>query len=495
MPTFRTRVTTTGLAIAAAAEAASLVVIISEMSIGDGNGNPTDPDGTETALVRERFRAALNRLYQDPVDPTIFYAEMIIPTEVGGFTAREAGLWTADGDLFAIANLPDIYKPTPDDGAFSDTVVRMVFKVSESSVVNLIIDPDVAVATQTWIINNITAGALIPGGLTHQVLRKVSNADGDTEWADPSLAVEVDVFTREETQTLAALQTVVTLAVLSTDGLAVYIDGLRLRNDEFVIDSETEITLDTDYPDGTKITLVQNDQTGMTQILFRFNNLSDVPDKAQARINLGIPLYVSTANINWTQLVGVPVSFPPSAHTHIIANVTGLQTALDGKSPVGHVHTIANVTGLTAALAGKAPVSHAHAIADVAGLIAALAAKVNRIGDTFTGPVSAPSWDTTSARRYKENIEYVGPEVALALLKFARIVEYTLRTGDRKHIGLIGDELIGSPLEFIVIRNEDGEVESVNYPSLFALTTGAVQALTTRGDQLAARVKALEDKR
>lgn len=43
-----------------------------------------------------------------------------------------------------------------------------------------------------------------------------------------------------------------------------------------------------------------------------------------------------------------------AAHTHIIADVTGLQTALDGKSATDHTHVMANITDLAAALALKA---------------------------------------------------------------------------------------------------------------------------------------------
>ena len=52
----------------------------------------------------------------------------------------------------------------------------------------------------------------------------------------------------------------------------------------------------------------------------------------------------------------------PTSHTHIIANTTGLQAALDAKSDVGHTHIIANVTGLQTALDGKAPNSHTHTV-------------------------------------------------------------------------------------------------------------------------------------
>lgn len=42
-----------------------------------------------------------------------------------------------------------------------------------------------------------------------------------------------------------------------------------------------------------------------------------------------------------------------SSHSHAISDVTGLQTALDGKSTLGHGHAIADVTGLQAAIDGK----------------------------------------------------------------------------------------------------------------------------------------------
>lgn len=62
-------------------------------------------------------------------------------------------------------------------------------------------------------------------------------------------------------------------------------------------------------------------------------------------------------------------------HTHPIGDVTGLQAALDGKSDSGHGHAVADVTGLQPALDGKAAASHGHAIADVTGLQIALDGK------------------------------------------------------------------------------------------------------------------------
>lgn len=52
----------------------------------------------------------------------------------------------------------------------------------------------------------------------------------------------------------------------------------------------------------------------------------------------------------WDNVQNKPSTFPPSTHTHAIADVTGLQTALDGKQPVGDYATN---TALTQGLAGK----------------------------------------------------------------------------------------------------------------------------------------------
>jgi hypothetical protein len=85
--------------------------------------------------------------------------------------------------------------------------------------------------------------------------------------------------------------------------------------------------------------------------------------------------------VAWGDVTGKPSAFPPTSHGHIIADVTGLQTALDGKQAAGsyaaatHGHIIADVTGLQTALDGKAAATHSHIIADVTGLQTALDGK------------------------------------------------------------------------------------------------------------------------
>lgn len=293
--TYRTIHTRTGLQAMAAAEAAGTPIQLTHMAVGDGNGNPVTPTEGQTNLAREMYRAPINRVFQDAADNTKFTTELVIPASVGGFTLREIGVFTAAGSLFAVGNVPDTYKPQASEGAFSDTIVRLEFRVTNATVIAVAVDPNVATASQAWVLTNINACHVIPGGTTGQVLRKASNGCGDTEWGNPT-DTNVVVTTREERKTLAAAQTVVTLAVTTTEGLAVYIEGVRLPRvagaegwQPDAITPDTKIVLGQSYPAGTRIIAVQNEPLGGVEFpLARAQNLADVPDKSQARNNLDV---------------------------------------------------------------------------------------------------------------------------------------------------------------------------------------------------------------
>ncbi|MFQ2659330.1 phage tail protein [Aeromonas caviae] len=288
--TFKTIHTAVGLELMTQAEATGTQIRLTHIAVGDGNGNQITPDMSMTQLVRERHRAAVNRVWQDPNIANQFSAEIIIPANVGGFTLREVGVFDSNGNLLVVGNLPDTYKPTDTDGAYSDTVIRVDFMVTNASIVQIMVDPNVVVATHQWVMNTITVCALLPGGTTGQILAKKSNACGDIEWKDPT-DVNITVNSIEETQTLAAAQTQVDWAVVNNTGLAVYVEGVRLRADEFTKDPliNTRITLTQTYPAGAKIVGTQNEPAGtLPDPLVKSQNLNDVPNKQTARINLDV---------------------------------------------------------------------------------------------------------------------------------------------------------------------------------------------------------------
>lgn len=171
----------------AAALAGGTTIILEEIAVGDGSGNPTTPDPTQTALVNEVHRANLSELKVDPVNPNYILSQIVIPTNIGGWTIRELGLFDEDGDLIAVANYPDSYKPLITEGAGREMIIRLIIMIEdgEDEAFELVIDPGVALATQQWVEAGYSFGAQVPGGKAGMNLRKSSDADGAVEWYAP----------------------------------------------------------------------------------------------------------------------------------------------------------------------------------------------------------------------------------------------------------------------------------------------------------------------
>lgn len=266
-------------------------VELSEFAIGDGGGSNIVPNPDMKALVRQRYRASINRIYQSPEFENQFLAELIVPLSVEGFVQREIAIFDKNNNLVMIGNLPEVIKPTAEDGAFTDTVYRVPFIVSNTESVVLQINPNTAVATQQWIINTLTPAYFFAGGTTGQVLKKKSNIDGDTVWDDASKA-DVFVNTIHEEQSLIANQTIVDLTMVTTTGIAVYINGLRITEktgaEGYAVTTGTRITLGKAYA-SAKILIVQNEPQGFAPYpLEKSQNLADLENKPLARKNINV---------------------------------------------------------------------------------------------------------------------------------------------------------------------------------------------------------------
>lgn len=257
MPTFSAKLTTAGLALYTAAIASGTPVALTDMAVGDGNGNPTTPSESQTALVRQVYRHAMSSLAPDATDPTVLYGELVIPTGTGGWAIREVGIYTSDNVLFAVANFPETYKPVVADGSIRDLVIRFAMKLSNASAITLVIDATIVTASRSWVLSTITPALLFPGGLTGQVLSKLSNADGDTEWRSPTDTFNISVDVITEVQTATASQDIFTLAVLSTDGVAVYVEGAREY--DYTILNQTQLQLTRTLPAGARVLFAQNE--------------------------------------------------------------------------------------------------------------------------------------------------------------------------------------------------------------------------------------------
>lgn len=147
--------TNVGAAKLANATALGAQVEITQMAVGDGNGALPTPNPAQTALVHELRHAPLNTLSIDPNNANQIIAEQVIPEDVGGWWIREIGLFDKDGDMIAVANCAETYKPQLQEGSGRVQIVRMILIVSNAAAVTLKIDPSVVLATRAYVDSQI----------------------------------------------------------------------------------------------------------------------------------------------------------------------------------------------------------------------------------------------------------------------------------------------------------------------------------------------------
>jgi len=147
----------TNLGAAKIANAVSLgtKLSITQMAVGDGGGTLPTPNASQTKLVNEVRRAALNSLTVDENNSSQIIAEQVIPETEGGFWIREMGLFDADGTLIAVCNTAETYKPQLQEGSGRTQRLRMMIIVSSTDAVTLKVDPSVVLATRQYVDNAV----------------------------------------------------------------------------------------------------------------------------------------------------------------------------------------------------------------------------------------------------------------------------------------------------------------------------------------------------
>jgi phage-related tail fiber protein len=158
-PAFYTIFTTLGLQRLAEAQMSGVPLIFARLAVGDGGGSPITPASSMTALVRERTRVVVNNVEISPDASTTVRVEGLIPSDVGGFTIREVGLFNGAGELIAVASHPDTYKPAPSDGVTADVYIRLLLVYAAVTAIALTTDPHVIMATRLYV-DDRTAGGL-----------------------------------------------------------------------------------------------------------------------------------------------------------------------------------------------------------------------------------------------------------------------------------------------------------------------------------------------
>ncbi|EFB6591230.1 phage tail protein [Escherichia coli] len=149
---FKTVITDTGAKkLAQAAAPDGKPVRLTHMAVGDGGGTLPTPDSKQTRLVHEVWRHTVNRVFLDATHQNRIIAELVIPPETGGFWIREIGVFDEHGDLIAVGNTAESYKPTVAEGSGRAQTFRTILTVSSTATVALTVDNTMVMATMDYV--------------------------------------------------------------------------------------------------------------------------------------------------------------------------------------------------------------------------------------------------------------------------------------------------------------------------------------------------------
>ncbi|WP_262935191.1 tail fiber protein [Escherichia coli] len=149
---FKTVITDTGAKkLAQAAAPDGKPVRLTHMAVGDGGGTLPTPDSKQTRLVHEVWRHTVNRVILDATHQNRIIAELVIPPETGGFWIREIGVFDEHGDLIAVGNTAESYKPAVAEGSGRAQTFRTILTVSSTATVVLTVDNTMVMATVDYV--------------------------------------------------------------------------------------------------------------------------------------------------------------------------------------------------------------------------------------------------------------------------------------------------------------------------------------------------------
>lgn len=185
-----------------------------------------------------------------------------------GFFVRELGVFAEDPDtgeeqLYSYTNAgnqPD-FLPAGGGATLVENVFDLYTVVGNAQNVTAVINDYITIATKQDI--DVIRPQLLPvGGLTHQLLRKRSNATGDVEFFNPEEGVNVAVESLEERRVAVAGQRTFSLAIVSTRGMATYVNGQRIPRSGWEPLGETQMRFTEELNAGDEVLFVRNEEVG-----------------------------------------------------------------------------------------------------------------------------------------------------------------------------------------------------------------------------------------
>ncbi|GEI77415.1 phage tail protein [Escherichia coli] len=229
---FKTIITDTGAKkLAQAAAPGGNPVRLTHMAVGDGGGTLPTPDSKQTRLVHEVWRHTVNRVILDATHQNRIIAELVIPPETGGFWIREIGVFDEHGDLIAVGNTAESYKPTVAEGSGRAQTFRTILTVSSTATVALTVDNTMVMATVDYVDDKLKE---------HEQSRRHPDASLTAKGF-----VQLSSATNSDSETLAATPKAVKAAYDLANGKYTAQDATTARKGIVQLSSATNSTSET----------------------------------------------------------------------------------------------------------------------------------------------------------------------------------------------------------------------------------------------------------
>ncbi|ELN0957089.1 phage tail protein [Escherichia coli] len=245
-------------------------VRLTHMAVGDGGGTLPTPDSKQTRLVHEVWRHTVNRVILDATHQNRIIAELVIPPETGGFWIREIGVFDEHGDLIAVGNTAESYKPTVAEGSGRAQTFRTILTVSSTATVALTVDNTMVMATVDYVNDKLKE---------HEQSRRHPDASLTAKGF-----VQLSSATNSDSETLAATPKAVKVAYDLANGKYTAQDATTARKGLVQLSSATNSTSETLAATSNAVKAAYDNAEKRLQ---KAKNGEDISDKDTFTKNIG----------------------------------------------------------------------------------------------------------------------------------------------------------------------------------------------------------------
>ncbi|EGT4600864.1 phage tail protein [Clostridioides difficile] len=231
---YYTLLTTIGKASIANATALGNKVDLVKLQLGDGAGAEYNPTEEQTSLKNVVWEGSINNVKIDEENPNWIVIETVIPGSVGGFMIREVGIFDSKEQLIAVSKYPETYKPTADSGSVKDLVIKIILVVSNTSSVNLKVDPTVILATLKDIQDLETKIGTVNTKIDTTKTELTSNIETAKTELNTKMGDTTQLTTTDKTNIVSALNEVKT----SVDSIETTADKTSIKDTDNLFESD-----------------------------------------------------------------------------------------------------------------------------------------------------------------------------------------------------------------------------------------------------------------